>query len=134
MYGKALDFAAEVHRHLVEERGQAFDLEISIDETSSPTLPSHHLFIARELLQRKVVFTSLAPRFVGEFQKAVDYIGDLLSSNVNLRSMPLLRPNTNIRFRSFGSDKFAVYPIIGKYTGEHLHLKTAGTSWLKRCA
>ena len=29
-----------------------------------------------------------------------------------------------------GSDKFAVYPTIGRETRGYLHLKTAGTSWL----
>ena len=30
-----------------------------------------------------------------------------------------------------GSDKFSVYPAIGRHTGMRLHLKTAGTSWLQ---
>jgi tagaturonate epimerase len=30
-----------------------------------------------------------------------------------------------------GSDKFRVYPAVGKLTGMRLHLKTAGTSWLQ---
>jgi hypothetical protein len=30
-----------------------------------------------------------------------------------------------------GSDKFSIYPIIYKYTGQYVHLKTAGTSWLE---
>ena len=30
-----------------------------------------------------------------------------------------------------GSDKFAVYPIMGRLSGEHLHVKTAGTSYLE---
>ncbi len=54
MYTAALDFAKEVNEHLKAARGDEFDLEISIDETSSPTLPSHHLFIVRELRRRGV--------------------------------------------------------------------------------
>jgi hypothetical protein len=30
-----------------------------------------------------------------------------------------------------GSDKFSVYPLIAKYWGERLHIKTAGTSYLE---
>ena len=30
-----------------------------------------------------------------------------------------------------GSDKFSVFPIIGKETGGCYHLKTAGTNWLE---
>jgi len=132
MYNKALDFAAEVHRHLSDARGKEFDLEVSIDETSTPTLPNHHLYIARELLQRKVEFTSLAPRFVGEFQKAVDYIGDLgeFERQFAVHAAIASEYRYKISVHS-GSDKFAVYPTIGKYTGERLHLKTAGTSWLE---
>ena len=42
---------------------------MSIDETTTPTLPSHHLFIIRELVRRNVEVVSLAPRFIGEFEK-----------------------------------------------------------------
>ena len=48
MYLAAMDFAREVHELLRQRRGDAFDLEISIDETEAPTLPAHHLFIIRE--------------------------------------------------------------------------------------
>ncbi len=30
-----------------------------------------------------------------------------------------------------GSDKFSVFPMIGKYTGGRFHVKTAGTNWLE---
>jgi tagaturonate epimerase len=30
-----------------------------------------------------------------------------------------------------GSDKFAVYPLVVKYWGERIHVKTAGTSYLE---
>jgi len=132
MYTAALDFALEVYNHLKAARGEEFDLEISIDETSSPTLPSHHLFIVRELRQRGVEFSSLAPRFIGEFQKAVDYIGDLDEFDRQFRVHALIARNYGnykISVHS-GSDKFAVYPTVGRETRHYLHLKTAGTSWL----
>ncbi len=133
MYLEALDFAAEVHQHLVTRRGDKFDLEISIDETTSPTLPSHHLFIARELLWRKVEFTSLAPRFIGEFQKAIDYIGDKDEFDRQFRvHADIAQANGDYKVSIHsGSDKFMVYPTIGEMTGMRLHLKTAGTSWLE---
>ena len=133
MYLAALDFADEVHRHLVSKRDNKFDLEISIDETTSPTLPSHHLFIAKELIHRKVEFTSLAPRFIGEFQKAVDYIGDPKEFDRQFRvHADIARGNGDYKVSIHsGSDKFMVYPTIGKMTNMRLHLKTAGTSWLE---
>ena len=132
MYDAALDFALEVYTHLQSKRGNEFDLEISIDETTSPTLPSHHLYIARELRRRNVEFSSLAPRFVGEFQKAIDYIGDLDEFDRQFichADIAKSYGNYKISVHS-GSDKFAVYPTVGRETSGFLHLKTAGTSWL----
>ena len=133
MYLKALDFADEVHQHLVSKRGNKFDLEISIDETTSPTLPSHHLFIAKELIHRGVEFTSLAPRFIGEFQKAVDYIGDPKEFDRQFKvHADIARSNGDYKVSIHsGSDKFMVYPTIGRMTNMRLHLKTAGTSWVE---
>lgn len=132
MYTAALDFALEVYNHLREARGNEFDLEISIDETTSPTLPSHHLFIARELRRRRIEFSSLAPRFIGEFQKAIDYIGDLGEFDRQFKVHAQIAKaygNYKVSVHS-GSDKFAVYPTVGRETSMYLHLKTAGTSWL----
>ena len=133
MYLEALDFARKVHDHLEAKRGDQFDLEISIDETTSPTLPSHHLFIIKELQYRKVHVTSLAPRFTGEFQKAIDYIGDLDEFDRQFKIHAEIAKafgDYKVSIHS-GSDKFAVYPTIGEMTGMRLHLKTAGTSWLE---
>ncbi|MBQ4329951.1 MAG: hypothetical protein IJC27_09525 [Lentisphaeria bacterium] len=133
MYTAALDFAFVVYEHLKAARGDEFDLEISIDETSSPTLPSHHLFIVRELRRRGVEFSSLAPRFIGEFQKAIDYIGDLAEFDRQFIVHAQIAQNYGnykISVHS-GSDKFAVYPTVGRETRHYLHLKTAGTSWLE---
>jgi hypothetical protein len=133
MYGRALSFATEVDRHLRERRGSQYDLEISIDETSTPTLPAHHLFIADELQRRGVAVTSMAPRFVGEFQKGIDYIGDVGEFERQFAvhcAIARARGGYKISVHS-GSDKFSVYPAIGRHTGMRLHLKTAGTSWLQ---
>jgi hypothetical protein len=133
MYWQALDFAGEVDRHLRAERGDRYDLEISIDETSSPTLPSHHLFIIKELLERNVTVNSLAPRFIGDFQKAVDYIGEVDEFERQFAvhcAIAAAHGGYKISIHS-GSDKFSVYPAIGAHTGGRLHLKTAGTSWLE---
>lgn len=133
MYLQAMDFAARVHKHLKKKRGDEFDLEISIDETTSPTLPEHHFFIANELLHREVEFTSLAPRFIGEFQKAIDYIGNVKEFDKQFlvhSEISKSLGNYKISIHS-GSDKFKVYPSIGKMTGLRCHVKTAGTSWLE---
>lgn len=133
MYGPALDLCVQVDRHLRDVRGDEYDLEISIDETTTPTLPGHHLFIARELQMRDVRVTSVAPRFIGEFQKAIDYIGDLAEFRRQFR----VHAGIAAEFGPYrvsvhsGSDKFSVYRIVGEETNHHLHLKTSGTSWLE---
>jgi hypothetical protein len=134
MYLEAIDFAKEVYDLLVEKRGAGnFDFEMSIDETEAPTVPQHHLFIIRELIHHGVEVESLAPRFIGEFQKAIDYIGDLgefeRQGKVHCQ-MAKTYGNYKVSIHS-GSDKFSAYPIIGKWTAGRLHVKTAGTSWLE---
>jgi hypothetical protein len=133
MYGDALSFSENVNAHLKRRTGDAYDLEISIDETTTPTLPSHHYFIARELEVRSVTVNSLAPRFIGEFQKAIDYVGDLDEFTRQFRVHAEIARATGgykVSVHS-GSDKFSVYPVVGEETQLRLHLKTSGTSWLE---
>jgi tagaturonate epimerase len=134
MYLDAIRFAKKVYDLLVAKRGAGnFDFEMSIDETEAPTLPQHHLFIIKELIGQGVQVESLAPRFIGEFQKAIDYIGDLAEFerqfNVHCQ-IARTYGNYKISIHS-GSDKFSAYPAIGKWTAGRLHVKTAGTSWLE---
>ncbi|TVQ18175.1 MAG: hypothetical protein EA382_18005 [Spirochaetaceae bacterium] len=133
MYGDALAFTEVVNAHLKSRTGDKYDLEISVDETTTPTLPSHHYFISRELERRGVTVSSLAPRFVGDFQKGIDYIGDLTEFTEQFRVHAEIARATGgykISVHS-GSDKFSVYPVVGAETGLRLHLKTSGTSWLE---
>ena len=137
LYQEALNFAKKVDLHLKKHRGNEYDLEISIDETTTPTLPTHHFFIINELIHRKITINSLAPRFIGDFQKAIDYLGDVDEFEKNFKihcEIAKKYGNYKISIHS-GSDKFSIYPVIGKYTGLRLHVKTAGTSWLEaiRC-
>ena len=132
MYGPALDFAEKVDKFLKKKRGSEYDLEISIDETTTPTLPAHHMFITRELHRRGVSVNSVAPRFIGEFQKAIDYIGNVKDFDRQFAvHCDIARTNGDYKVSIHsGSDKFSVYPSIGKQTEKRLHLKTSGTSWL----
>ena len=133
MYNKAMDFASEVDVYLKSRRGDEYDLEISIDETSAPTLPSHHLYIINELVYRNVAPSSVAPRFIGEFQKGIDYIGEIAEFERQFKihcQIAKKYGNYKVSVHS-GSDKFSIFPIVGKETNGYLHLKTAGTSWLE---
>ena len=77
-YGRAVAHVATLYRHLVGAAGRRpFELEVSVDETDEPTSHAEHAYLATELARLGVRWVGLAPRFVGRFEKGVDYIGDL---------------------------------------------------------
>ena len=131
-YGRAIKHTVEMYRRLSDMK-DAFDFEVSVDETDSPTTPLEHFFIASELTRQGVIFTSLAPRFIGRFEKGVDYIGDLSALDAEMAKHASVTAHFGTYKLSLhsGSDKFSVYPLIVKYWGERLHVKTAGTSYLE---
>lgn len=109
------------------------DLEISIDEGNRDTTAEDHLFVAEFLHRNNVDFRSLAPKFPGEFQKAVDYRGDLskLERSFNIHAeLARLMGGYRLSMHS-GSDKFSVYKMFGQATRGNFHIKTSGTSWLQ---
>lgn len=129
-YGKALQFTRRVYEQVIS--GAKCDFELSIDETQTPTDPAAHFFVARELQNAGVTVTSLAPRFVGEFQKGIDYVGDLTGFEREFALHAALADHFGYKLSIHsGSDKFSIFATIGKYTGGRLHHKTAGTSWLE---
>lgn len=134
-YGRAVAHAAEMGRAIRTAAGPAgFEIEVSVDETDSPTSPLEHLFFALELRRRGVPnVVSLAPRFIGEFEKGIDYRGDLGAFEAQLRQHAAIARTWGPYKLSVhsGSDKFTAYPVVGRVCGEHLHVKTAGTSYLE---
>ncbi len=130
IYHEAIDFAARIyHRFFENDRA---DLEISIDETAAPTTPDQHYYIANELFRRNVCPASMAPRFCGEFQKGIDYIGDIRQFREELRIHQVIADHFGYKISVHsGSDKFSIFPSVAELTGGHFHLKTAGTNWLE---
>ena len=130
VYGRALDHAEELYR-AGRSAGGDFDFEVSIDETERPTTPEAHYFVARELKERKVPFTSLAPRFVGEFQKGIDYIGNVDEFAASFAVHAAVAGDLGYKISVHSSsDKFSVYPVIGERVQGAYHVKTSGTNWL----
>lgn len=133
-YGNAVAHTAQLAAELRAMRSAAFDLEVSLDETETATTPQEHLFFAMQLKRLGVEWVSLAPRFVGRFEKGVDYIGDLQAFEENVVShAAVIRHFGNSYKLSIhsGSDKFTIYPILHKHLKGLVHLKTAGTSYLE---
>jgi hypothetical protein len=133
-YGRAIAHTASMFRHIVARMGdRPFDLEVSVDETETPTSPEEHLFVALELRRLGVQWVSLAPRFVGHFEKGVDYIGDIPTfTDAFARHAAVARTVGPYKLSLHsGSDKFSIYGIAAQLTGGLVHLKTAGTSYLE---
>ena len=132
-YGRALVHTLRMYRHLAQHLNRPFDFEVSVDETATPTSIAEHVFIANELQRTGVLWVSLAPRFVGEFEKGVDYIGDLQEFARTFAQHVAVAKKFGpykISIHS-GSDKFSIYPVAAGLSGGMVHLKTAGTSYLE---
>ncbi len=136
--------AARVYRHIREGKdARPFVTEVSMDETGQPQSPVELLVVLAALADERVPVNTIAPRFCGEFHKGVDYQGDperferefaadvaVIRHAVNTYDLPA---QLKLSVHS-GSDKFSLYPRIGRVlaaTGAGLHLKTAGTTWLE---
>lgn len=133
-YGKAIAHVATMYNYLKDKAGaKNFEFEVSVDETETPTTIAEHYYVASELGRLGIQWVSLAPRFVGDFEKGVDYIGNL----EQFRSEFAKHVAIAKRFGPYkislhsGSDKFSIYPIAAELAGDWVHLKTAGTSYLE---
>ena len=133
-YGKALAHIKKMSDYLNQKyAAQPSEIEVSVDETESVTSPFEHFFIANELKRLGVKFVSLAPRFVGDFEKGIDYKGDLdLFKKEYTKHVSITNyfGTYKISLHS-GSDKFSVYRVIGGMHSGYVHVKTAGTSYLE---
>ena len=132
IYSKAIEFAASIYNDYIKPLSGTVNFEISIDETNHPTTPAQHYFVSQELVSRGVKFDTLAPRFCGEFQKGIDYIGDvkLFEEEFIIHAAIARHFGYKLSIHS-GSDKFSIFALIGKYTKGQFHVKTAGTNWLE---
>lgn len=130
IYGKAIDFATKIYRDFME--GKPMDFELSIDETTTPTSPAQHFFVAKEMAVRGVKPATVAPRFCGEFQKGIDYIGDVeqYAAEFSVHAAIARTFGYKLSIHS-GSDKFSVFPVSGELSQGTFHVKTAGTNWLE---
>ncbi len=132
IYGEAIDFAVSIWEKFFAADETIADFEISIDETATPTTPLQHFFVASELTRRGVHFATMAPRFCGEFQKGIDYIGDLEQFDREMAVHAALARHFGYKLSIHsGSDKFSAFPSIGHHTQGVVHVKTAGTNWLE---
>ncbi len=135
-YGLAIRRALSLSDHIrqvQEAAGRDFEIELSVDETDQPTTLAEHYIIADQCLRGAMKLVSLAPRFIGELEKGVDYKGDVAALEASLNDhaaiAELLGPY-KLSLHS-GSDKLSMYPALARATKGRFHVKTAGTSYLE---
>jgi tagaturonate epimerase len=136
--------AWEIFRKIEKVKGSGnFVTEVSMDEVPEPQTPVELLFILKMLGEESIPVQTIAPKFSGRFNKGVDYVGDPdrfeeeFESDLMVIDFAIhefgLPGNLKMSVHS-GSDKFTIYPIMGKIIQKHnkgIHLKTAGTTWLE---
>jgi hypothetical protein len=135
-YGIALERGIELAAYIREVHRDAnrdYEIELSVDETAQPTTLAEHFIIADQCLSRGMKLVSLAPRFIGEMEKGIDYIGDVEALEASMRDhyaiADMLGPY-KLSLHS-GSDKLSMYTVFARATRGRFHVKTAGTSYLE---
>lgn len=135
-YGRAIREAVALARCIAEtaeRHGRPHEIEISVDETAQPTTLAEHYVIADQLLDAGVNLVSLAPRFIGELEKGIDYKGDLeaLERSIAQHAAVARRLGPYKLSLHSGSDKLSMYSCFARATRGLFHVKTAGTSYLE---
>ncbi len=136
--------AGKIYRYIEKTKGVGnFITEVSMDEVNDPQTPLELFFILSALASENVPLQTIAPKFTGRFNKGIDYSGDidqfgqefeddLMVIDYAIKEFKLPE-NLKLSVHS-GSDKFSIYPVIGKLIKKHnkgIHVKTAGTTWLE---
>jgi tagaturonate epimerase len=135
-YGRAINHAVLMSDHIrrvQEAAGRPFEIELSVDETDQPTSLAEHYIIADQCLSRNMKLVSLAPRFIGDFEKGVDFKGDpavLRASLADHAAIANMLGPYKLSLHS-GSDKLSMYGDLARATQGRFHVKTAGTSYLE---
>ena len=143
-YDPAVKAAGELYRHIAAKKGaDNFVTEVSMDEVDRAQTPDEVKYILTRIAEERIPAQTFAPKFTGRFNKGVDYVGDLAQFErefeedlriVQWATKELDLPeNLKLSIHS-GSDKFSIYPIMGRLIRKYdmgIHIKTAGTTWLE---
>ncbi len=135
-YGKAINMAVNLARHIektAKSKNQPYEIELSVDETPQPTTLAEHYIIAEQCVLNGMKLVSLAPRFIGEFEKGVDYKGNVAELSKSLADHAAIAKVLGPYKLSLhsGSDKLSIYAALARETKGLFHVKTAGTSYLE---
>jgi hypothetical protein len=129
--GLCLGQGLTMWRHLVDW-GIDFEAEVAVDDALALTRPEEHAVIMLELKRLGVDVVSFAPKFVGRFEKGVEFIGDSQELADDFRVHAEIA-------RALGPYKLSLHSGSDKYCTPSprregpRHLKTAGTG-RRRCS
>ncbi|HWD18781.1 MAG TPA: tagaturonate epimerase family protein [Verrucomicrobiae bacterium] len=143
-YLRGVQEAGKIYRHIAQAKGAGeFIAEISMDETDEPQTPTELLIILAAIADEEIPAQTIAPKFIGRFNKGVEYVGDvalferqfnddlaIIAFAVKTYGLP---DNLKLSVHS-GSDKFSIYAPMRRAAARFdagLHVKTAGTTWLE---
>jgi len=132
-YGTAVAYTVGMYRHLINVAQYQVEVEISVDETDELTTVVEHIYMATEMRRLGMDWVSYAPRYVGGFEKGVDYIGDtdVFSESITRHAQIARALGPYKLSLHSGSDKFSIYDLASSAIGPMVHLKTSGTSYLE---
>ena len=136
-YGRAIEHAVALAKHIdaaMARLGKPYEIELSVDETPEPTSAAEHFIVIDQCLRQGMKhLVSVAPRFVGEFEKGVDFKGSLTAFAQSLDQHAQIARDLGPYKLSLhsGSDKLSIYGQFAKSTRGLFHVKTAGTSYLE---
>jgi len=135
-YGRAIAHAIKLAAHLdrvMSKRSQPYEIELSLDESPTPTTPAEHYVIAEQCLAGRMKMVSLAPRFEGRFEVGIDFRGDAKRFASSLKDHAAIARSLGPYKLSLhsGSDKFAIYETFARTTQGMFHIKTSGASYLE---
>lgn len=142
-YLEAISRAVQIYEYIKGRKEAPSVFEISMDEVEEPQSPLELFFILKTASEKGLRINTIAPKFTGDFYKGIDYIGNIeqfvkefeqdlkvIAYAVDTFDLP---DELKLSVHS-GSDKFSLYPHIGKLLQKHdagIHLKTSGTTWLE---
>lgn len=131
-YSGAVLHTVEMYRHLIGRASTPVEVEVSVDETDEPTTLVEHAYLATELKRLGVEWVSFAPRYIGDFEKGIDYRGDVEAfAREFSRNAQIARQLGPYKMSLHsGSDKFSIYDRAVAATEGLIHLKTSGTTYL----
>ena len=142
-FGRAIAEAGRIWRRIEQAKSELPVIEVSLDETARPQTPTYLLLILAMIAEEGIPAQTIAPRFVGQFNKGVDYVGDVaeltrqFADDLAVLAFAVHEfglPNSLKLSVHSGSDKVAIYGPIRRALqtfNAGVHLKTAGTTWLE---